>query len=90
MQHHPPTLDMTPDGGFRVPRRSPLGFRLLVGATVLAVIAALGVLGALVIGFALLMVPVVIGVALVAYAMLRFRIWQARRRTTMPQPRPVG
>lgn len=90
MQHLPPTLDMTPDGGFRVPRRPSLGFRLLLGAVVLAVVAALGVLGALVVGFALLMVPVVIAAALVAYFLLRFRIWQARRRATTPRPRPAG
>ena len=80
MPQDPRLLDMTPDGRFTPPRRSPLGPRIVAGAVILAVVATALAVAAFALWIALLLVPVAIGAAVVAYLMIRFRIWQARRR----------
>jgi hypothetical protein len=74
-----PQLDMTPDGRFREPPRTPLATRIARTALVVAVLA--GVLAALILAlwFALALIPVAIGAGLVAWAAFRFQLWRARR-----------
>ena len=88
----PPLIDMAPDGTFRSPspgQRAPLSFKLLLGATVVAVVAGALTLAALAVWVAALLLPVVIVAGFVAWATLRYRRWRrggvpAQR---MPYPR---
>lgn len=72
-------LDMTPDGQFRGPPRLPLSTRVLGVALAVAAIAAALALGALALWFALILVPVALGAAAVAWFAWRYRLWRARR-----------
>ncbi len=72
-------LDMTPDGQFRQPARPPLSARVLaVALAVLAISAALAI-GALALWLALILVPVALGAAAVAWLAWRYRLWRAGR-----------
>ena len=73
-------LDMTPDGQFRTPPRPPVSLRIIAGAVLVAVVAGGLALAAFALWFALLLLPVAILAVLIAVALLRFRMWQARRR----------
>jgi hypothetical protein len=81
MDHVPPTLDMRPDGSFRVPPRArvPLSFKLMVGAILVAVVAGAIAFAALAIWVFSMVLPVVVIAAVFAWAMLKFRRWQALR-----------
>ncbi|MDR3523884.1 MAG: hypothetical protein P4L66_07245 [Acetobacteraceae bacterium] len=70
-------LDMTPDGEFMSPPGSPLGNKVLKVALLLAVIAGAGVLATFAFWFAMVLIPIAVGAGLLAYGILRFRIWQA-------------
>lgn len=72
-------LDMTPDGQFRGPPPPSLSDRIFRAAVVVAVIAGGFGLAALAFWFALLLIPVAIGAGLLAWAALRWRIWQEQR-----------
>jgi fatty acid desaturase len=74
-----PQLDMTPDGRFREPPATPLATRIARTALVIAVLS--GVVAALILAlwFALALIPVAIGAALVAWAAFRFQLWRMRR-----------
>ncbi len=74
---------MTPDGQFRTPPRSPLTTQIFAGAVLVAVVAGGLAFAAFALWFALLMVPVVVVAVLLAVVMLRFKLWQARRRGGM-------
>ena len=72
-------LDMTPDGQFRQPARAPLSARVLgVALAVMAIAAALAV-GALALWFALVLIPVALGAAAIAWLTWRYRLWRAKR-----------
>ena len=73
-------IDMTPDGRFSTPRRAPITNRIIVGAVLLAVVAVGLAFAALALWVAFALIPVAIVAVLVAYAMIRFKLWQARRR----------
>jgi Flp pilus assembly protein TadB len=73
-----PTLDMTPDGQFRGPAAAPASVKVLRYAIVAAVLAGSLALAALVLWAALLLIPVAIGAAVIAYAAFRWRVWQMR------------
>ena len=75
----PPELDMTPDGRFHEPPPSPLMTQVVRWAVVVAVVAGGLALAAVALWFALLLVPVAIIAALVAYAANRFQFWRAGR-----------
>jgi hypothetical protein len=74
-----PELDMTPDGRFREPPGTSLATRIARTALVIAVLS--GVVAALILAlwFALALIPVAIGAALVAWAAFRFQLWRMRR-----------
>jgi len=87
------TLDMTPDGEFRSPPpgagwppnggmggpATPWADRLLRYAVLTAILGGAVVIAALALWFALLLIPVVVGAALIGYGAYRWRLWQAMR-----------
>lgn len=73
-------LDMTPDGRFTTPPRSPMSTRIIAGAVLVAVVAGGLAFAALALWVALALVPIVIVAVLVAVLAIRFKMWQARRR----------
>lgn len=83
----PPVIDMAPDGSFRVPptgARAPLSFKLLLGATIVAVLAGAAAVAALALWVAALLVPVVFVAAGVAWAALKYRQWRRSSAAVRP------
>ncbi len=79
MNHTPPVIDMAPDGSFRTKPsglRAPLSFKLLLGATIIAVLAGAVTVAALALWLAALLLPVVIIAVGVAWATLQYRRWR--------------
>jgi hypothetical protein len=72
-------LDMTPDGDFITPPGTPLGNKVLKIALLLAVIAAAGVFASLAFWLALTLIPIAIGAGLIAYGIIRYRLWRASK-----------
>lgn len=77
----PPVIDMTTDGAFRDAAappgtRAPLSFKLLLGATIVAVLAGAAAIAALALWFVALLLPVVIIAAGVAWGTLKYRRWR--------------
>jgi Flp pilus assembly protein TadB len=72
-------LDMTPDGDFARPRQVPFTTRLLGAAILVAVIAGAVALASLALWIALTLIPIALAAALIAYVMLRWKLWRARR-----------
>ena len=70
---------MTLDGQFVSPPRAPVSSRILVWAVVIAVMAGALSLAALALWLALLILPVAIGAAVVAWLLFRYRVWRAQR-----------
>lgn len=80
------TLDMTPDGEFVSPRpgfhpgmRPSWSDRLLRTAVLVAALGGVVIVAGLALWLALLMVPVVLAAAAIAYGAYRWRLWQATR-----------
>ena len=75
----PPVLDMSPDGTFRTRSsglRAPLSFKLLLGATIVAVVAGAFAIAALALWVAALLLPVVVIAAGVAFGAFKYRQWR--------------
>jgi hypothetical protein len=75
----PPDLDMTTEGEFVSPARPPLSTRIMFWAIIVAVIAGGLSLAALALWVALIILPVALGAAVIAWAMFRYRVWRAQR-----------
>ena len=78
MNRIPPVIDMAPDGTFRTKppgMRAPLSFKLLLGATIVAVLAGAAAVAALALWIALLLPVAVIAVA-VAWGTYKYRAWR--------------
>jgi hypothetical protein len=75
----PPELDMTLEGEFVSPRKPPVSTRIMIWAIVIALIAGGLSLAALALWLALIILPVALGAAIVAWAMFRYRMWRAQR-----------
>lgn len=73
---------MTPDGQFRVPRRTPITTRIIAGAVLLAVVATGVAFAAFALWLALTLIPVILAAILVAVGMMRFQLWRARRNAS--------
>ena len=73
------TLDLTPDGQFARRRRLPVGMRIGIAAVVVALVAGGVLMAALVIGLALVLVPITAIAVAVAYAAFRIEAWRGRR-----------
>jgi len=78
-QRQPPELDMTIDGEFVAPPKVPISSRILMWAIVTAVMAGAICLAAFALWIALIILPVAFGAAVVAWAVLRYRVWSAQR-----------
>ncbi len=79
MNRIPPVIDMAPDGTFRTKpsgMRAPLSFKLLLGATIVAVLAGAAAVAALALWIAALLLPVVVIAAAVAYGAYKYRNWR--------------
>ncbi len=79
MNRIPPVIDMAPDGTFRTKppgMRAPLSFKLLLGATIVAVLAGAAAVAALALWIAALLLPVVVIAAAVAYGAYKYRSWR--------------
>ncbi len=78
------TIDMTPDGRIHAPPPTSFGTRLLRIAIVVAVVATAAAVAALALWLALILFPIALGAAFVAWALYRFRLWQAGGRFRPP------
>jgi 4-hydroxybenzoate polyprenyltransferase len=72
----PPELDLLPDGSFR-PRRAPVASRIFAWAIVIAAAAAALAVAAFALWFALILIPVVLVAALIAWLAFRYQMWRA-------------
>jgi hypothetical protein len=78
-QRRPPELDMTINGEFVSPPRAPISSRIFMWAIVIAVVAGALSFAALALWVALLILPVAVGAAVVAWAIFRYRVWRMQR-----------
>ncbi|MGA3399438.1 MAG: hypothetical protein ABSC95_09465 [Acetobacteraceae bacterium] len=74
----PPELDMRTDGSFRLPPRPPILTRIFIWAAVIAVLAGGLALAAFALWIALILVPVALLAAVIAWLAFRFQLWRAR------------
>ena len=76
-------LDMTPDGTFlsgsQIPQ-SGFGNKVLRVALLVAGLAVLGAMAAFAFWMLAILIPVAIGAGIIAYGMIRYRIWQIKKR----------
>ena len=77
--HSPPEIEMRPDGSFVDPPSVPLSTKIFRIALVVAILGAALAGAVLLIGFALFMIPVAIGSAVIAWAAFRYRMWKMGR-----------
>jgi uncharacterized membrane protein len=93
MAYDPRLLDMTPDGKFRPPQPKrgglPLSTQIMIGAVLVAVIAGGLAVAAVFLWLAAALIPVALVAGLVGYLVIRFKIWQARRRGSVGRERVV-
>jgi uncharacterized membrane protein YdbT with pleckstrin-like domain len=76
-------IDMTADGKFQngttIPQ-SGFGNKVLRVALAIAGLAIIGAMAAFAFWLLLILIPIAIGAGVIAYAILRYRIWQAKKR----------
>jgi hypothetical protein len=70
-------IDMTPDGEFIAPPSSPFSSKILRVALVVMTLAAAAGIAFLALWLALVLIPIAIGAGLIAYGVLRYRMWKA-------------
>ena len=73
---YPPQLDMLPDGTFRTPPKPPIATRIFVWAVVIAVLTGALATAAFALWIALLLLPVALGAAVIAWLAFRFQLWR--------------
>ncbi len=73
---------MTIEGEFVSPPAPTIASRILMWAVVIAVIAGALSLAAFALWLALLILPVAVGAAIVAWAMFRYRLWRMQVSTS--------
>jgi len=76
-EHRAPVLDMLPDGSFRQPAKPPVATRLFFWAVLVASVASALALAAFALWIALLILPIALGAAAVAWLAFRFQLWRA-------------
>ncbi len=82
MNRVPPTLDMRPDGSFRLPPPRAgisLSSKLFLGSVLLASVAGMVAMAALALWVLSLALPVLVVAGVSAWAMVKYRRWQAFR-----------
>jgi hypothetical protein len=72
-----PVIDMTPEGQFAAPPQPPLSSKILGIAILIAVVAGVAGLAMLAFYVAMLLIPVALGAAAIAYLAYRFQRWRA-------------
>jgi hypothetical protein len=80
MRDRPTELDMTIEGEFRTPPRPPkppMLNRILVWAVLIAVLAGSLAIAADALWLALIILPVALGAAVIAWAIYRYQVWRA-------------
>jgi hypothetical protein len=77
---HPPELEMNLAGEFVSPPKPPVSAHIMVWAVAIAAIGAAVSIAAFALWIALTILPFVLGAAAIAWAMFRFRIWQAQKQ----------
>jgi hypothetical protein len=86
-------IDMTLDGEFTTPPpppRPPIGARILLWAVVGMVLAVVALIVALTFWFVVLILPLVLAAALIAYLAFRFQLWRHGRTTFVIRRGPPG
>jgi hypothetical protein len=78
-QRRPPEVTMTLEGEFVSPPTAPVTSRILMWAIVVAIVAGALSLAAFALWLALVILPVALGAAAVAWAMYQFRVWRAQK-----------
>jgi hypothetical protein len=76
MSNRPPELDMTIEGEYRSPRKPPFMTRVLIWAIAIAVLAGAFTLAAFALWLAMIILPVAIGAAVIAWLAWRFQMWR--------------
>jgi hypothetical protein len=77
-------IDMTRDGRFTGPAAAPIASRVLRLAIIAGVLTAVAALVALTFWVALALIPVIVGVAVLAYLAIRFQMWRLGRSGGFP------
>jgi hypothetical protein len=77
MEQRAPELDMLPDGSFRQPAKPPVATRVFFWAVLIASIAGALAFAAFALWIALIILPVALGAAVVAWLAFRFQLWRA-------------
>jgi len=75
----PPEIELLPDGSYRS-RRPPVAARIFAWAVVIAVAAGALAVAAFALWFALILIPVVVAAALIAWLAFRYQLWRSRQR----------
>ena len=70
------TIDMTADGRFVDPPQTPLATRIFRAAILVAAIAATLAMAGLAIWFALMLIPVAVAAAAIAWLAWRWQLWR--------------
>ena len=70
---------MTLNGEFIAPRKAPIGSRILLWAIIIAVIGGALSLAAFALWLALLILPVALAAAVIAWGVYRFQVWRAAK-----------
>ena len=86
MKRPPPIIDLAPDGTFRTAptgQRAPLSFKLLLGGTIVAVLAGGAAIAALAVWIASLLLPIALMGALVAFGAFKYRQWRRGGRSVL-------
>ena len=81
----PPEIELLPDGTYRT-RQAPLSARIFRWALIVAVCAGALAVAALALWFALVLIPVVIAAAVIAWLAFRYQVWRASRRRDIWRP----
>ena len=68
---------MTIEGEFRTPPKPPVLNRMLVWAVLIAVISGAIALAAIALWLALIILPIAVAAAIVAWAIYRYQAWRA-------------
>jgi hypothetical protein len=75
----PETIEMTPDGKFIDPPRTPVAARVFRYAVIVALVAVAMSVAALLAWFALMLIPVALAAGVIAWGAWRWQMWRARR-----------
>lgn len=81
-------IDMTLDGEFVAPPRSPIGARIMLWAIVAMVLAVTALIVAVTFWFVVMILPLVLAAALIAYLAFRYQVWRAGRSFTIRRGPP--